>query len=108
MNALANKNSEDMIPEHVSIGKTKELTKIICTDKVVMTRKLPDELQKATGDKAVYEVSKHNVTLTGTENKPTLQRGITVMEGEKIILWTNSEQLDIKSGTLKNFNPEAL
>jgi lipopolysaccharide export system protein LptA len=107
-NALENKQTEDMIPEHVSIGKTKELTKIICMDNVVMTRKLLDELQKATGDKAVYEVSKHNVILTGIEKKPTLQRGMTVMEGEKIILWTNSEQLDIKSGTLKNFNPEAM
>ncbi|MDD5599545.1 MAG: LptA/OstA family protein, partial [Victivallaceae bacterium] len=104
--ALKNREgSLNTIPEHIAIGDTKELTRIICLEKVVMTRKLPDELQRACGDKAVYEVSEHNVTLTGGKNKPTLQRGPTVMEGERIILWTDSERLDIKDGTLKNFVP---
>ncbi len=107
-NAAENKDNIDMLPEHIGIGETKELSRIICLDKVVMTRKLPDEIQKARGDKAVYEVSKHNITLTGIKNKPTLQRGVTVMEGEKIILWTDSERLDIKEGTLKNFDPRGL
>lgn len=107
-NAAKDRENPDMLPEHIGIGKTKELTRIICLDKVVMTRKLPDEIQKARGDKAVYEVSKHNITLTGIKSKPTLQRGVTVMEGEEIILWTDSERLDIKEGTLKNFDPSGM
>ncbi|MDD5728438.1 MAG: LptA/OstA family protein [Victivallales bacterium] len=100
----------DMMPKHISIGDSKELTKIICLDKVVMTRKLPNEVQKACGDKAVYLVNEHNVTLTcnGENRKPTLQRGPTVMEGSKVILWTDSEKLEIENGTLKNFDPSGL
>lgn len=110
INKKVNKQMDDIVPQHVSIGDTKELTKIICLDKVVMTRKLPNELQKATGDKAVYIVKDHNVTLTANDEKrkPTLQRGPTVMEGKKIILWTDSEKLEIQEGVLKNFDPSGL
>ena len=107
-NIIENAKHDAIVPKHIGIGKTKEVTRIICFDDVVMTRKLPNEIQRARGDKAVYEVADHNVTLTGTKNKPTLQRGITVMEGEKIILWTDSEKLDIKEGTLKNFDTGGL
>lgn len=107
-NAAENQANFNTVPEHIAIGDTKELTKIICLEKVVMVRKLPEELQRACGDKAVYEVSEHTVTLTGNQSKPTLQRGPTVMEGEKIILWTDNERLDIKDGTLKNFDSEGL
>ncbi|MDD5698715.1 MAG: LptA/OstA family protein [Victivallaceae bacterium] len=102
------KNTMNTVPTHIGLGKTKELTKIICLDKVVMIRKLPHEVQKACGDKAVYEVSEHKAVLTGINSKPTLQRGPTVMEGEKIILWTDSEKLDIEQGTLKNIIIETL
>ena len=104
-NELENTKTDDLVPEHIGIGENKELTKIICFDNVVMTRKLPNESQTATGDKAVYIVKDHNVTLTGKKIKPTLKRGPTTMEGTKIILWTDSEKLDIKDGTLKNFDP---
>lgn len=110
INEKVNQQMDDMVPQHIGIGDSKELTRIICFDNVVMTRKLPNEKQKATGDKAVYIVSDHNVTLTGKseKSKPTLQRGPTVMEGKKIILWTDSEKLEIQEGVLKNFDPSGL
>ena len=110
INQKVNQQMDDMVPQHVGIGDAKELTKIICLDNVVMKRKLPNELQKATGDKAVYIVKEHNVTMTGKdeEHKPTLQRGPTIMEGKKIILWTDSEKLEIQEGVLKNFDPSGL
>ena len=110
INVKVNKQMDDIVPQHVGIGDTRELTKIICLDKVIMTRKLPNEVQKATGDKAVYVVKDHNVTLTckDEKRKPTLQRGPTVMEGKKIILWTDSEKLEIQEGVLKNFDPSGL
>jgi len=73
-----------------------------------MKRKTSDEVQKATGDKGVYIINEHKVTLTSEKGKPTLQRGPTVMEGSKVILWTNSEELDIEDGHLKTMNGGAL
>lgn len=103
-NVAENLENPDDTPKHIGIGNNKELTRIICLEKVVMKRKVFGEVQKACGDKAVYVINDHNITLTGIKSKPTLQRGPTVMEGEKIILWTNSEKLDIEEGTLKNFD----
>ncbi len=107
-NVAENLENPDDTPKHIGIGDTKEITKIICLEDVVMTRKLPNELQKASGDKGVYIINEHKVTLTKENGKPTLQRGITVMEGSKVILWTNSEKVDIEDGNLKNIDGSAL
>jgi lipopolysaccharide transport protein LptA len=103
-NTAENLENPDDTPKHIGIGDTKELTKIICLEDVVMKRKASGSLQKACGDKAVYIINDHTITLTGTKSKPTLQRGPTIMEGKKIILWTNSEELDIEDGHLKNLD----
>ncbi len=102
-NAAANQETYSTTPKHIGIGDSRELIKIICLGKVVMTRKLSYETQKACGDKGVYIINDHQITLTSEKGKPTLQRGPTVMEGSKIILWTDSEQLDVEEGTLKGF-----
>jgi lipopolysaccharide export system protein LptA len=102
-NIAENQENPDTTPKHIGIGNTRELIKIICLEKVVMTRKLSYELQKATGDKGVYIINDHKIILTSKRGKPTLQRGPTIMEGTKIILWTDSEQLDVEDGTLKGF-----
>jgi lipopolysaccharide export system protein LptA len=107
-NVAANQENPDMTPKHIGIGDSRELIKIICLEKVIMTRKLSYETQKACGDKGVYIINDHQITLTSTTGKPTLQRGPTIMEGNKIILWTDSEQLDVEEGTLKGFTSDGL
>ena len=107
-NIAENMQNPDDTPKHIGIGDTKEITKIICLEDVVMKRKTTDEVQKATGEKGVYIINEHKVTLTSEKGKPTLQRGPTVMEGSKVILWTNSEELDIEDGHLKTMDGSAL
>jgi len=101
-NEAANLENPDDTPKHIGIGDSKELYEIICFEDVVMTRKLSREKQEARGDKGVYNINEHMVTLTCNKGKPTLQRGPNVMEGDEVILWTDSEQLDIENGTLKS------
>ena len=103
-NAAVNLENPEDTPKHIGIGDTKEITKVICLEKVVMTRKLSFEKQEARGDKGVYIINDHMITLTNNKGKPTLRRGPTLMEGNKIILWTNSEKLDIEEGTLKSID----
>ena len=102
-NAIANQKIYSTTPKHIEIGDSRELTKIICLEKVVMTRKLSYEKQKACGDKGIYIINDHKIILTSKEGKPTLQRGPMIMEGSRIILWTDSEKLDVEDGTLKGF-----
>lgn len=103
-NAAENEEIFSSTPKHIGIGDSRELIKIICLEKVVMTRKLSYEVQQARGDKGVYIINDHQITLTCKKGKPTLKRGPTIMEGNKIILWTDSEKLDVEEGTLKGFD----
>ncbi len=107
-NAAENEEIYSATPKHIGIGDSRELVKIVCLEKVVMTRKLSYEKQEARGDKGVYITNDHQITLTSEKGKPTLQRGPMIMEGNKVILWTNSEQLDIEEGTLKGFASDGL
>jgi lipopolysaccharide export system protein LptA len=107
-NAAENQEDIDDAPKHIGIGDTKEITKIICLEDVIMSRKHMNELQKASGDKGVYMINEQTITLTKKDGKPTLQRGITVMEGSKVILDTSTGQLDVENGHLKNLDGSSL
>jgi lipopolysaccharide export system protein LptA len=94
----------DDVPARISLGENKELERIICIEDVVIVRNLSKDepAQRATGDKALYEVMERKITLTGTETKyPTMERDKDIMEGDKIVLWLNSEKLDINNGRVK-------
>jgi len=107
-NAAENLEDPDEAPGFVGIGNSRELTKIICLEDVVMTRRRSDQKQEAKGDKGVYVIRDHMITLTDSKGRPTLQRGPNIMEGSKVIMWTNSEQLDIEDGTLKSVDGSGL
>ena len=107
-NAAENQEFPDDAPKHMGIGDTKEITKIICLEDVVMSRKQMDQLQKASGDKGVYIINNQEIILTKENGKPTLQRGITVMEGSKVILDTSTGHLNIEDGHLKTLDGSSL
>lgn len=107
-NISENQENPDDAPKHIGIGDTKEIVKIICLEDVVMSRKHMNQLQKATGDKGVYIINDQQITLTKENGKPTLQRGVTVMEGSKVILDTSTGQLDVEDGHLKTLDGSSL
>jgi lipopolysaccharide export system protein LptA len=97
------KVSSDEVPRRISLGAGKELNKIICLDDVVILRKGGEKVEKATGTHGLYEVIDRKITLTGKPDKlPTLEQDNTVMEGEKFILYLNSEKVDAIGGKLKD------
>ena len=92
----------DEVPRRVSLGAGKELSKIICIDDVAILR-TNEKKEMAKGAHALYEIMNRKIELTGTEKKlPTLEQEGQVMEGEKFILYLNSEKVDIKNGRLKD------
>ncbi len=107
-NIIENQENPDDTPKHIGIGDTKEITKIICLEDVVMSRRHMGEPQKAIGDKGVYIINNQEIILTKENGKPTLQRGITVMEGSKVILDTSTGLLNIEDGHLKNLDGSSL
>ncbi len=97
------KVSPDEVPRQISLGAGKELNKIICLDNVIIQRKGGEKREQATGNHALYEVIERKITLTGSQEKlPTLEQDNNVMEGEKFILYLNSEKVDAIGGKLKD------
>ena len=85
----------------------KELSKIICTEEVVITRKLPlsnGDSQKALADRAVYDLKEGTIELS---EKPVVIKGNSNLQGEKITLYTDSERITVVNAiaTSSNFNP---
>ena len=85
----------------------KELSKIICTEEVVITRKLPlsnGDSQKALADRAVYDLKEGTIELS--EN-PVVIKGNSNLQGEKITLYTDSERITVVNAiaTSSNLNP---
>ena len=85
----------------------KELSKIICTEEVVITRKLPlsnGDSQKALADRAVYDLKEGTIELS---EKPIVIKGNSNLQGEKITLYTDSERITVVNAiaTSSNLNP---
>ncbi len=79
--------------------ESKQISRIICEQDVVIIRKAGDDKEKAEGEqKAVaghadYDVKTGKIVLT---KDPILQRGQgNVIKGEIIVLWRDSEKLEV-------------
>lgn len=73
----------------------KQLSRIVCTEDVIITRKLPlsgGETQKALSDRAVYDFKEGTIELS---EKPVVIKGNSRLQGEKITLYTDSERVTI-------------
>lgn len=77
----------------------KQLSRIVCTEDVVISRKLPLESgdsQKALADRAVYDFKEGTIELS---EKPVVIKGNSRLQGEKITLYTDSERVTIVNAT---------
>lgn len=73
----------------------KQLSRIVCTEDVIITRKLPlsgGETQKALSDRAVYDFKEGTIELS---ERPVVIKGNSRLQGEKITLYTDSERVTI-------------
>lgn len=89
------------VPERIAIGEDRELTRVIAEKDVVITRHLPaGQLQRAIGDRVVYDVAARNIMLTGTPDKlAVLEDPIQgKMTGKTILLDLVTEGIKAEGG----------
>ncbi len=88
----------------------KEVSKVECIGDVVITRKVddPDEKEKGTqralAGKADYDVKTGVIVLT---EDPVIFRGNDKIKGQKIILWRDSQRMQVEGGSKIEMNPDA-
>jgi lipopolysaccharide export system protein LptA len=95
--------TDDSNPE-----ESKQVSRIICEENVVIIRKSLSETekgqgeQKATSGHADYDVKTGKIVLT--KNNPALRRGGDTLKGDPITIWRDSERVSVEQGEIK-MNP---
>ena len=95
--------SEDVKPE-----ESKQVSRIICEENVVIIRKSLSESERGQGEQkalaghADYDVKTGKIVLT--KNNPVLKRGGDTLSGEIITIWRDSEKVEVQGGEIK-MNP---
>lgn len=90
-------------------GSNNKISRIICENNVVITRKqsLADikqnGLQQAFADKADYDLGQSKIVLTG--KRPMIKRGTEHIEGKQITLWRDQEHLLAQGDCRLSFMP---
>ncbi|HBC88943.1 MAG TPA: hypothetical protein DCZ94_18530 [Lentisphaeria bacterium] len=85
----------------VSPEESKQISRIICEGDVVIIRKSDDEKEKADGEQraeaghADYDVKTGRIVLT---KNPVLKRKEDVLKGEVIIIFRDSEKIEVHRG----------
>lgn len=89
---------------------SKEVSKVECIGDVVITRKVDDPeekekgAQRALSGKADYDVKSGVIVLT---EDPVIFRGNDKIKGQKIILWRDSQRMQVEGGSKIEMNPDA-
>ena len=96
--------ARDEFPDRLALGEGMELERVMAHDKVVMTRTVsPDEVQKARGDHACYEVKDRKVFLTcdppGQPRAVTSQGGLI---GDSVVVDLDNQQIFVENGDALN------
>ncbi len=92
--------SADVNPE-----ESKQVSRIICEENVVIIRKSLSESEKGQGEQkalaghADYDVKTGKIVLT--KNNPLLKRGGDTLKGEIITIWRDSEKVEVQGGEIK-------
>jgi len=87
----------------------KVIDTITCLGDVIVKRKLYDEKEKSQGEqrveagKALWQVDKAVIVLT---EKPVLRRGEDNLRGREIVIYLNSNKMDVKGGGRIEFRQE--
>ncbi len=83
-----------------SSGSGRRVSRIICEDNVIITRKQsPAEIkangqQQAFSDRANYDLVQSKIIMTG--KRPMIKRGTDTIEGKVITIWRDKERLQAK------------
>lgn len=91
--------------EDVKAEESKQVSRIICEENVVIIRKSLSESEKGQGEQkalaghADYDVKTGKIVLT--KNNPVLQRGGDTLRGEIITIWRDSEKVEVQGGEIK-------
>ena len=97
--------SEDVKTEDVKTEESKQVSRIICEENVVIIRKSLSDSEKGQGEQkalaghADYDVKTGKIILT--KNNPVLQRGGDTLRGEIITIWRDSEKVEVQGGEIK-------
>jgi lipopolysaccharide export system protein LptA len=95
-------------PDEVKPEESKQVSRIICEENVVIIRKSLSESEKGQGEQkalaghADYDVKTGKIVLT--KNNPVLKRGGDTLRGEIITIWRDSEKVEVQAGEIK-MNP---
>ena len=84
--------------------ESKQVSRIICEKNVVIIRKSLSDSEKTAGEQkalaghADYDVKTGKIVLT---KDPMLQRGTDTLKGEIIVIWRDSEKVEVQKGEIK-------
>lgn len=104
-------NKPEVKSDEVKPEESKQVSRIICEENVVIVRKTFSENEKAQGDQearsghADYDVKSGRIVLT--KNNPLLRRGGDTLKGEIITIWRDSEKVEVQGGGEIKTNPNS-
>jgi lipopolysaccharide export system protein LptA len=102
--------SDSAKPDDVKPEESKQVSRIICEENVVIVRKSLSESERGQGEQkalaghADYDVKTGKIVLT--KNNPVLKRGADTLRGEIITIWKDSEKVEVQGGEIK-MNPDS-
>ena len=102
---VSSAGSDSTKSEDAKTEESKQVSRIICEENVVIIRKSLSESEKGQGDQkalsghADYDVKTGKIVLT--KNNPVLQRGGDTLRGEIITIWRDSEKVEVQGGEIK-------
>ena len=94
-------------PKAVAIGDNRELERVVASGDVDFTRQVETGTQRVTGDQAVYEVDKRELTITGKDDKrPRFYDSDATRNGvaDRIVVDLATEKVHMNYSTIE-FDP---
>ena len=95
-------------PKAVAIGDNRELERVVASGDVDFTRQVETGTQRVTGDRAVYEVDKRELTITGKDDKrPRFYDSDATRNGvaDRIVVDLATEKVHMNYSTIE-FDPQ--
>ncbi|WP_288592776.1 LptA/OstA family protein [uncultured Victivallis sp.] len=103
---FAVEESGSEVPERIELAEGLELSRILCLKDVELTRRTKTgEVQRAGGQKADYVVADKKIIMTGDDReKPWMSASGGRLKGKRIIVYVDSERMEVDGGTQVDFS----
>ncbi len=97
---LESYRARDEFPDRIAVGTGRELVRVTADRDVRLKRTLPSgEVQRATGDHAVYEVKERTLVMTADPpHRPTAVTTDSGMVGDKVTIELDTEEVLVDNG----------